>query len=148
MATDNTPPRLNLIVTIAVITVITLFGIEFVTRSYFAMMSDEAAKEKIAPTTERTEYNKARDTAFAAATMPIAQAAAMLGSKRPESLSAQQSDDLNPMKGWTKLPKPEPTPIVRPEPLAADAGASDAGTSDASADAGPKNPQNAPAPKH
>ena len=52
MAIDNTPPRLKLIVTIAVITVVTLISLDFVFKSYYAMMSDEAQREKISPATD------------------------------------------------------------------------------------------------
>ena len=55
MAIDNTPPRLRLIVTIAIIVVITLVGLDFVFKSYYAYMSDQAVREKMAPTLDRDE---------------------------------------------------------------------------------------------
>lgn len=110
MATDNTPPRLKLIVTIAVITVITLIGINFVLESYYAMMTDTAAREKLAPTRDRDEQHKAEIAALTNAALPIDQAIAQLGKgTRPEAITPQASEDLGPMTGWTKLPKPAPT---------------------------------------
>ncbi len=146
MATDNTPPRLKLIVTIAVITVITLVAINFVTESYYAMMSDEAQREKIAPTRDRDEQRKAEALAFTNAALPIEKAIGEIGKgDRPALISPQQSDDMGPMTGWSKLPKAAPVPQPHVEapapavvadggaPLAGDAGAA---TPTAAGDAG------------
>jgi hypothetical protein len=148
MAIDNTPPRLKLIVTIAVITVITLVSLDFVFRSYYATMTDDAAREKIAPTTDRDEQRKAEAASLTVAQVPIDQAKVMLvKGTRPEAITPQPSDDTGPMTGWSKLPKPLPTPAqpAQPAPPAAvtqDAGATPAMTRDAGAtrmvtDAGP-----------
>jgi len=111
MAIDNTPPRLKLIVTIAVITVITLIGIDFVLKSYYAMMTDQAQREKLAPTTDKDELHKAETVALTSGSMPIQKAmAAVAKGERPALITPQQSDDLGPMTGWSKLPKPAPTP--------------------------------------
>src|SRR6476646_238421 len=111
MAIDNTPPRLRLIATIAVITVITLISLDFVFKSYYAMMTDEAQREKVGPTRDRDETRKAEQVAFANAAMPIDQAMAQLAKGvRPASITPQASEDLGPMTWWSKLPKPAPTP--------------------------------------
>jgi hypothetical protein len=103
MAIDNTPPRLKLIATIAVITVVTLIGINFVLESYYAMMSDEARHEKIAPTREKDEQHKAELAALSGASLPVDQAMAQLAKgTRPETISVQPSEDLAPMTGWSK----------------------------------------------
>ena len=109
MAIDNTPPRLKLIVTIAVITVITLVAIDFVTKSYFAMMTDEAKHEKIAPTHDRDEQVLAEQKAFGAG-MPIDQAMAQIAKgTRGDAITPQASDDVGAVTGWAKLPHPAPT---------------------------------------
>ena len=64
MAIDNTPPRLRLIGTIAVIVVITLVSLDFVFKSYYAFMTDEAQREKLAPTTDKTEQRAAEAAAL------------------------------------------------------------------------------------
>lgn len=139
MAIDNTPPRLKLIVTIAVITVITLIGIDFVLKSYYAMMTDEAQREKLAPTTARDEQHKAEALALTSGAMPLDKAIAELGKgDRPALIAPQQSDDLGPMTGWSKLPKPAPAAhphAEAPAPSEADAGAAHAEVA-AEADAG------------
>lgn len=143
MATDNTPPRLKLIVTIAVITVITLIGIDFVLKSYYAMMTDEATREKLAPTRDRDEQHKAEQAALTNAAIPVEKAMADIGKgERPAVIAPQQSDDLGPMTGWSKLPKPAPTAhphaAEAPAPAAGDAGAAagDAGAVPLAGDAG------------
>lgn len=167
MAIDNTPPRLKLIVTIAVITVITLIGIDFVLKSYYGYMTDDAQRRKLAPTTALAEHRKAEEAAFKTGAEPLDQAMAQLAKgSRTEIVSPKQSDDLGAMTGWSKLPKPAPTPehggaAVPPAgheaPTAGDAGAptahGDAGAPQVVGDAGaPKQPgaakdAGAPAPK-
>ncbi len=171
MAIDNTPPRLKLIATIAVITVVTLISLDFVFKSYYAMMAEEANSEKVPKTIERDELHKTEQAAFANAAMPISEAMAQIAKgTRPESITPQPSDDLAPMTGWSQLPKPAPVPppkgqLTEPAavgdggaplaggdagamPLAGDAGVhggADAGAKNA-ADAG--SPRPAPTPHH
>lgn len=161
MAIDNTPPRLKLIVTIAVITVITLVAIDFATKSYFAFMTDEAKHEKIAPTRDKDEQMKAEQAALTGASIPVDQAMAQVAKgMRPEAITPNASDDVAPVTGWSKLPHPAPT-VQHPVggstateeadggALATDAGLpGDAGARKAAADAGaPRAPRN-PAPPH
>lgn len=123
MAIDNTPPRLKLIATIAVITIITLISLDFVFKSYFAMMTDEAQSQKLAPTRDRDEQQRAEQVALTNAALPIDQAMAQLArGARPEVVAPQASDDLTAMTGWSKLPKPAPTPAPKAEPSPAVAG--------------------------
>lgn len=131
MATDNSPPRLKLIITIGVITVVTLVGLNFILSSYYAYMSDVARHEKLAPPTGLEEHRRTEEAELASAKMPIAKAAEELAKGRREGLIApQQSDDVGAMTGWSKLPKqaPEAAPAV-----AEDAGAT---TGEAATDAG------------
>ena len=166
MAIDNTPPRLKLIVTIAVITVITLVAIDFATKSYFAMMTDEAKHEKIAPTRDKDEQMKAEQAALTGASMPIDQAMAQVAKgTRPEAITPNASDDVGPVTGWSKLPHPAPTlqhavggspatdeadggALATDAGLPGDAGAGDAGARKAAADAGAPRAPRAPAPPH
>lgn len=139
MAIDNTPPRLKLIVTIAAITVVTLVSLDFVFKSYYAMMSDEAQREKLAPTKDLDEQHKAEQAALTSAAMPIDKAMGEIAKgARPEIVAPQQSEDLGPMTGWSKLPKPAPTkpPMLAPPADAVDTRAADAGSPAAAADAG------------
>jgi hypothetical protein len=158
MATDNTPPRLKLIATIAVIVVTTLVSLEFVFKSYYGYMTDEAQREKIAPTLAKEEQATTEKASFAAAKMPIDQAMAQLKSARSELIEPKPSDDLGAMTGWSKLPKQPPLPApTTPIPVMApgdigDAGAhpnltGDAGSAAMAADAGAGTAPVAPAAK-
>ena len=139
MATDNTPPRPRLIVTIAITVVTTLVGSDFVFKSYYAYMSDEAAREKMAPTRERDESRSAEQTSLTSGKVPIEQAMAQVAKGARDSfIEPRQSDDIAPMTGWSKMPKPNPHGAGGPTP-AGDAGTTstgDAGTTSAG-DAGP-----------
>lgn len=140
MAVDTTPPRLKLIATIAVITVVTLICLDFVFKSYYGMMTDEAQREKSAPLRDREDQQKAEQAALTNAAMPIDQAMSQLAKgTRPESISPQQSEDLGAMTGWGKLPKPAPTPLPKAQLDTSDGGvdlSSDGGVDLAAGDAG------------
>ena len=152
MAIDNTPPRLKLIVTIAIITVVTLVGIDFVFKSYYATMTDQAKREKIAPTKDKEDQHKAEALALSQGTMPVDKAMAQLASGRPDAVTPQPSDDLGAVTGWSKLPHPAPVPAAHDaaptahdatQPTVGDAGAlatGDGGASTLAGDAGKPTP--------
>ena len=111
MATDNTPPRLRLIGTIAVIVVITLVSLDFVFKSYYAYMTDEAKREKLAPTTEKNDSRLAEAASLALGKLPIDQAMAQIGKgTRGDLVEPKPSEDMGAMTGWNKLPKQLPLP--------------------------------------
>ena len=114
MAIDNTPPRLRLIVTIAVIVIITLLGLNFVFKSYFAIMTDEARREKLAPTTaKRRAARTPRQRRSRARKMPIDQAMAQLQGRALRGSSSRSPPTTSaPMTGWSKLPKQAPLPCA------------------------------------
>ncbi|MCL2724903.1 MAG: hypothetical protein FWD69_10760 [Polyangiaceae bacterium] len=131
MATDNSPPRLKLLVTIGVITVVTLVALNLVLRGYYAHMSDEARHAKMAPTTGLDDHRKSEMAILAGSKVPMDQAMAQLARGQRDNLIApQQSDDLGPMTGWSKAPK------APPEAPGADAGAAKDGGVHAAGDAG------------
>jgi hypothetical protein len=145
MAIDNSPPRLKLITTIGVITVVTLFGLNFVLESYYAYMSDEAMRAKIAPTTDRARQHEAEQAALTNAQLPIDQAIAQLGREgRAELISPQQSDDVAAMTGWSNLPKPAPTAPQGGPVFHDDDDATEGGTESEATDQGSPAPPPAP----
>jgi hypothetical protein len=124
MAIDNTPPRLQLIVTIAVITIISLIGIDFVLRSYYGYMDDDAKRRKLAPTTALDEQHKAEKAALTAANLDQNMAQLAKGT-RTDIVKPTQSEDMGPMTGWSKLPKPAPAPAPAAPPAGGGAGSHD-----------------------
>jgi hypothetical protein len=150
MATDNTPPRLRLIVTIATIVVISLASFDLVFKSYFAFMTDEAKHEKLAPKTELLAQLVAEHDSLAGAKVPVDLAMSQVAKgTRPEIIEARPSEDMAPMTGWAKMPKQPPLPAPGaglPIPTGAhttavmpavDAGAAPTTTPDAGAPKGP-----------
>lgn len=137
MATDNTPPRLKLIVTIAVITIVTLIGLDFVFRGYMAFMNDMAVREKAAPPADLLAQHAAEKALFAKAKLPLDQAIAQVSKgARPESISPRPSDDTGAMVGWSKLPRALPSAPQAPAHTLdgpGDAGAPEMMASDAGA---------------
>ncbi len=112
MAIDNTPPRLRLIMTIATIVVITLVGLDFVFRSYYGFMTEEAKFEKLAPTKEKTDQSAAEQASLTGAQIPLEQAMAQIAKgTRSEFIEPKQSEDIAPMTGWSKMPKQPPLPV-------------------------------------
>jgi len=148
MAIDNTPPRLKLIITIGAITIITLVAVDFALKSYYGFMTDEAARLKLAPTTNLDEHHKAEKAAFASAATPLDQAMNQLAKgSRSDIITPKPSDDLGPMTGWSKLPKPAPTPEPKPAAPTPPAVAGDGGAPMPMGDGGaPKGDAGAPKP--
>lgn len=113
MAIDNSPPKLKLIVTIACITVVTLVCLDFVLKSYYVMMSEEAAREKLAPTTEVNDQKAAEKVALTGAQVPIEAAIGQLSQgTRAAIIAPKESNDLTAMTGWSKAPRPAPEPLT------------------------------------
>lgn len=151
MATDNSPPRLKLIITIAIITVVTLLSLNFMLTSYYGYMSDDATRSKLAPTTDKDEQKKNEAAALAG----IDKAMKDIGAGQ-RTTPVEQSTDIGPMTGWSKLPKAPPAPpSMMPHPPSGDMimPAGDGGVMTGGVDGGPatdagtKAPP-APAPKH
>ena len=110
MATDQTPPRIKLILTVAVITPLTLFALKFVFDSYFITMSEAAAHEKLAEPVDLHALRAAEEKNLTTSGVPITAAMMEIGKGRneqggPDLITPQQSDDLGPMTGWSKLPR-------------------------------------------
>jgi hypothetical protein len=136
MATDQSPPRLRLIITIAFVTVVTLVSLKFVFESYFTDIMEEAAASKfVGP----DEVNALHATEAAKLTngpaIPIDQAMAQLsaqGRLGSPMITPQPSDDLAALTGWAHLhdvDQPEgsngvavPAPTTTAPAMNADAG--------------------------
>ncbi|MBL8613660.1 MAG: hypothetical protein JNL38_40345 [Myxococcales bacterium] len=159
MATDHSPPALKIIVVAAVVTVVSLIGLKFGFDSYFAFMTDEAAKEKIAPTEQLDKLKAEEQKNLTASPMPISAAMSDLAKSGrsdtagPDLIAPKPSEDLGPLTGWTKNPRkfevpPKPVAPELPVPAAGDAGAPSAadGGTPAATDAGAAPPADAGKP--
>jgi hypothetical protein len=127
MATDQTPPRIKLILQVAIATPLILIGLKFVLDSYFIWMSEEASAEKMAPTTELTKLREGEQKALTSGPTPITAAMMEVSKGRaeqggPELIQPQPSDDVAPLAGWAKAPRTFEVPVAVPVPAATDAG--------------------------
>jgi len=131
MATDQSPPRLQLIISIAVGTVVVLVGLKFVFDSYFTNVWEGEEQSKLVTP---DEVNAMRADQIAKLTngpaVPIDQAMSMIATKGRLSstlITPQPSDDLGAVTGWSHLHDGEPA--VPTAATSGDGGASAAGTS-------------------
>ena len=117
MAIDNTPPRLKLIATIAILTITTLVFLDFALKSYYGYMTEEANQEKLAKPEDLINQRAAETTSLTNA--KVDQVMGQMGKgPRPDSVTPTQTEDMGPMTGWAKMPKPAPTPNPTHAPVA------------------------------
>ena len=151
MASDDTRPKVRMLLTIGVVSVFLLLGIKFVLDSYYLDMT-ETYEHTLLPKPELRDETKTEqlddiDKGQNGA-IPVSVAMQMLETKGRENASPeilpQQSDDLDPLKGWTKLKHelhlpPQAAASAPPETpeVAADAGAAPTMAADAGAHTAP-----------
>jgi hypothetical protein len=125
MATDNSPPKIRVILTIAFSSVVILGALNFVFRSYFQMMTDEAQLTHLRPAAELIKLREGEQKNLTSGAVPIDKAIAELAAKgRGEALKdiePQASNDMGPMVGWVRTPNQ--AIVARLEAEAADASA-------------------------
>ncbi|HWL89656.1 MAG TPA: hypothetical protein VNO21_27825 [Polyangiaceae bacterium] len=105
MATDNSPPRIRLILTLAVGTVVTLFVLKFVFDSYFTEMMEREAKAKVAQPVELWKLREEESKKLSGGPLPIDKAISELSSKGREAsplIAPQPSSDEQPITGWSQ----------------------------------------------
>jgi len=109
MATDNSPPKIRVILTIAFSSVVILGALNFVFRSYFQMMTEEAEHSHLRPAEALIKLREGEQKNLTTGALPIDKAIAELAAKGRESdgfkdIAPQQSTDLGPMVGWIRTP--------------------------------------------
>ena len=105
MATDNSPPRIRLILVMALGTVGTLFVLKFVFDSYFTFMFEGEAKAKQAIPAELLKLHEEEAKKLTGSPIPIDKAMGELASKGRESsalIAPQPSQDDGPLVGWAQ----------------------------------------------
>jgi hypothetical protein len=110
MATDQSPPRIKLILTIAVSAVVSLGVIKLVLDSYFISMSEDAAHEKLAQPVELEKLREGEQKNLTSSPTPITAAMMEIGKGRnaqggPDLITPLPSDDIGPLTGWGRLPR-------------------------------------------
>jgi hypothetical protein len=158
MATDQSPPRLRIIVTIAIGTVVTLVALKFVFESYYTIVIEDVAASKLVKPDELTALRASEAAKLNnGPAIPIDQAMQQLaaqGRMGSTLITPQPSDDIGPLTGWAHLHDGEQpangsgtAPAMTAAPAVTDAGtmtmttnAGDAGAAKAGADAGAPKP--------
>jgi hypothetical protein len=146
MASDDSRPKIRMLLTIGIVSVFLLLGVKFLLDSYYLDMT-ESYEHSLLPKPElldetRKEQRAAIDQGQNGA-IPVSVAMQTLASKGRDNASTtimpQPSDDIDPLKGWTKLKRdvhlpPQVLTTSAPQPLPPPA--MDAGTTAAAGDAG------------
>jgi hypothetical protein len=169
MATDQSPPRIRIILTIAFSSFVILVTLNFVLRSYFLMMTEQVEHDHLAKPEELIKLRAGEERNLTTSPVPIKKAMAELQMRGREGSDAlkpladitpQQSDDLGPMVGWVRNPNQvyvdrinaaaSASAAAPAVPPAGDAGAAPSATPDAGSapPKAPTSPKPAPAPKH
>lgn len=120
---DSSAPKVRLLATIGLLAVFLLVGMKFALDSYWSITTEGYAKELLTPNTELDELRAKQEKDLNESPIPINAAMKQLASKGREGASAnitpQQSEDLDPMRGWASLKKdvaaPAPTNVVPAE---------------------------------
>lgn len=111
MASDDSRPKIRMLLTIGIVAVLLLVGIKFVLDSYYLDMT-EGYEKTLLPKPElldrtRAEQRAAIDNGQEGA-IPVSLAMQTLAAKGRDNASTaitpQPSDDVDPLKGWSKLP--------------------------------------------
>ncbi len=109
MATDNSPPKIRVILTIAFSSVVILAALQFVFASYFQMMTEEAEHSHQRPQEELFKLREGEQKNLTSGPMPLTAAMKALASGREgaaalKDIEPQPSTDMGPLVGWLKAP--------------------------------------------
>ncbi|MGO8995130.1 MAG: hypothetical protein ACLQVI_17585 [Polyangiaceae bacterium] len=149
MATENSPPQIRIILTVAFSSVVILAALNSVFRSYFLMMTEEVEHEHLSRPEELIKLRAGEQKNLTTSPLPISQAMQELATRGRTNYQAflsqaditpQASNDLGPMVGWVRSPNQSVIDAINaaaanppPEAAVVDGGASGAA---ASSDAG------------
>jgi len=109
MASDDTRPKVRMLLTIGIVAVTLLVGVKFVLDSYFLEMT-ESHERSLIPPTEQLDKVRAEERANIEkgqnGNIPVSVAMQQLSQSGRDNIpliTPTQSDDVDPLKGWTKL---------------------------------------------
>jgi|GEM_PF-1073066 len=105
MATDQSPTRNRLILTIAISTLVTLVGLKFVFDSYFIDMMESEARAKIATPDELQKLRADERQKLTGSALPIDRAMhdlALKGREGAPLITPEPSSDDAPLVGWAQ----------------------------------------------
>jgi hypothetical protein len=113
MATDNSPPRIRIILTVAFSSLVILVTLNYVFRSYFIMMTEEVEHEHLWKPVELIKLHEGEEKNLTSGALPIQRAMQELaqhgregsaGLKQYADITPEPSNDLGAMVGWIRSP--------------------------------------------
>ena len=128
---DQSPTQNKLIVTVGLLAVFTLVSLRFIIGSYYISMTEAEAHENLAAPEQLMQLRAEQNKALAQSPVPIDVAMKNLATSgrdnAPALITPQQSNDLAPLQGWSKLPHEAPVfapppPPPTPTPMVGDGG--------------------------
>jgi hypothetical protein len=132
MATDNSPPRIRIILTVAFSSLVILITLNYVFRSYFIMMTEDVEHDHLWKPVELMKLHEGEEKNLTTGALPIQKAMSELAQPGREGSAAltqyaditpQPSNDMGPMVGWLQAPNQA---VI--DAMSAAANAPDAGT--------------------
>src|SRR5580704_1415962 len=113
MATEQSPPQIRIILTVAFSSVVILGALNSVFRSYYLMMTEEVEHEHLSKPEELLKLREGEKKNLSSAPLPISQAMQELATRGRTNYAAyvgqaditpEASNDLGPMVGWVRAP--------------------------------------------
>jgi hypothetical protein len=113
MATENSPPKIRIILTVAFSSVVILIALNSVFKSYFLMMTEDVEHDHLAVPAELNKLHEGEQRNLTTSNLPIAQAMQELAQrgregsealKRYADITPEASNDLGPQVGWIRAP--------------------------------------------
>ncbi len=113
MATDNSAPRIRVILTVAFSSLVILITLNYVFRSYFLMMTEEVEHDHLAKPVELIKLHEGEERNLTTSNLPIQRAMSELaqrgregsaGLKQYADITPEASNDLGAMVGWIRSP--------------------------------------------
>ena len=106
MASDDSKPKIRMLLTIGIVSVMLLTGIKFVLDSYYLDMTEGYARSMLPKTEQLDQTRKEQTSALEKSDVPIGAAMQTLAQKGRDNAGAditpQPSDDIDALKGWAK----------------------------------------------
>src|SRR5258708_6223189 len=107
MASDDSKPKVRMLLTIGIVSVFLLLGIKFVLDSYYLDMTEHYEHAMLPKTGELDQARAEQRSTIEKSDIPISIAMQTLSQKGRDNAGAvitpQPSDDVDPLKGWNKL---------------------------------------------
>jgi len=113
MATDNSAPKIRIILTVAFSSLVILIALNYVFRSYFLMMTEEVEHDHLAKPVELIKLHEGEERNLTTSPLPIQRAMQELaqrgregsdGLKQYADIKPEPSNDLGAMVGWIRSP--------------------------------------------